>query len=401
MNRRLREARRILYRLIGLLSLVMAIYGCGSESKDSSAETPKNSGKGETLQAITLDESAMAESGITVEPVRRQVFRTHRDFPGTIELDQRKTANVTTLVRGRATHVDADLGQEVDRGTVLATLDSREFADAQSAYLKAEAILYVVTRAYERAKVLLKEEIISVAEGQRREGEMVRAQAEAREAYQSLRLMGMSDAQIKHLAQSRTVQSRVHITAPFHGFVIARNIVVGEVVGTTGTLFVVADLSHMWVIADVPENDVPFLPAKGTPRAEVVEVRLPSYPGEVFRGPITYVGNIVDPRTRTLRVRLELPNSDYQLKAEMYAMIRLYSELEEDVLAVPPAAVQSRREKQFVFIRIARATFEVRWVETGKSNGDMTTIVKGLQEGDFIVTKNAFALKSELFGDQV
>ncbi|MGE0646214.1 MAG: efflux RND transporter periplasmic adaptor subunit [Nitrospira sp.] len=132
-----------------------------------------------------------------------------------------------------------------------------------------------------------------------------------------------------------------------------------------------------------------------------LEVRLPSYPGEVFRGPITYVGNIVDPRTRTLRVRLELPNSDYRLKAEMYAMIRLYSELEEDVLAVPPAAVQSRREKQFVFIRIARATFEVRWVETGKSNGDMTTIVKGLQEGDFIVTKNAFALKSELFGDQV
>lgn len=401
MNQRLPEARRISCRLIGLLSLVILMYGCGSESKDTAAESPQKAGKGQTPKAISLDENAMAESGIKVEPVRRQVFRIHRDFPGTIELDQRKTANVTTLVRGRATHVDADLGQEVEPGTVLATLDSREFADAQSAYLKAKAILYVVTRAYERAKLLLEEGIISVAEGQRREGEMVQAQAEAREAYQSLRLMGMSDAQIKHLAQSQTVQSRVHITAPFHGFVIARNIVVGEVVGTTETLFVIADLSHMWVIADVPENDVPFLPTKGTPRAEAVEVRLPSYPNEVFRGPITYVGNVVDPRTRTLRVRLELPNPDYRLKAEMYAMIRLYSESEEDVLAVPQAAVQSRREKQFVFFKSGRSTFEVRWVETGESNGEMTRIVSGLQEGDSIVTKNAFTLKSELFGDQV
>jgi multidrug efflux pump subunit AcrA (membrane-fusion protein) len=85
----------------------------------------------------------------------------------------------------------------------------------------------------------------------------------------------------------------------------------------------------------------------------------------------------------------------------MYAMIRVYSEPEGDMLVVPQAAVQTRREKRFVFIQSARATFEVRWVETGESNGEMTTIVKGLQEGDYIVTKNAFTLKSELFGDQV
>ncbi|MDR4465520.1 MAG: efflux RND transporter periplasmic adaptor subunit [Nitrospira sp.] len=401
MNQPLRKARRISWTLVSFLPFVMLIYGCGSESKGTSAETPKKTGEDETLHALSLDKNAMAKSGIKVEPVRRQVFRSYRDFPGTIELDQRKTANVTTLVGGRASHVDADLGQEVEPGTVLATLDSREFADAQSAYLKAKAILYVVSRAYERAKVLLKEDIISVAEGQRREGEMVRAQAETREAYQRLRLMGMSDVQIKQLAQSRTVQSRVHITAPFHGFVIARNIVIGEVVETTETLFVIADLSHMWVIADVPENDVPFLPAKGTPRAQAVEVRLPSYPNEAFRGPITYVGNVVDPRTRTLRVRLELPNPDFKLKAEMYALIRIVLEPEEQALVVPQGAVQSRREKQFVFLQSGRATFEVRWVETGESNGEMTTIVKGLQEGDYVVTKNAFTLKSELFGDQV
>ena len=401
MNRQLPDVGKISWQMVALLSLSLLTYGCGSESGDKAAESSQKAGQKDTPKAISLDENAMAESGIKVEPVRRQVFRSHRDFPGTVELDQRKAANVTTLVRGRATHVDADLGQEVEPGTVLATLDSREFADAQSAYLKAKAILYVVTRAYERAKVLLKEGIISVAEGQRREGAMVRAEAETREAHQRLRLMGMSDAQIKQLAQSQTVQSRVHIIAPFHGFVIARNIVIGEVVDTTETLFVIADLSYMWVIADVPENDVPFLPAKGTPRAESVEVRLPSYPNDVFRGPITYVGNVVDPRTRTLRVRLELPNPNFRLKAEMYALIRIDSEPKEQALVVPQGAVQSRREKQFVFLQSGRATFEVRWVETGESNGEVTTIVKGLQEGDYIVTQNAFTLKSELFGDQV
>ena len=401
MNRPPYAVRMTLCRFIGLFTMVMFAYGCEVGSKDTSAETPKKTETGDTLKTVSLDESAMTESGIKVEPVRRQLFRSHRDFPGTIELNQRKTANLTTLVRGRAIHVDADLGQEVEPGTVLATLDSREFGEAQSAYLKAKAILYVITRAYERAQALLKEDIISVAEGQRREGEMVRSQAETREAYQRLRLMGMSDAQIKDLAQTQSIHSRLHITAPFHGFVIARNIVAGEVVETTETLFVVADLSQVWVIADVPEQDIPFLPAKGTMRAESVEVRLPSYPDTVFRGPITYVGNVVDQRTRTLRVRLELPNPEFRLKAEMYAMIRVYSEPERDMLVVPQSAVQSRREKRFVFLQRARTTFEVRWVETGESNGEMTTIVKGLQEGDYVVTKNAFTLKSELFGDQV
>jgi membrane fusion protein, heavy metal efflux system len=401
MTQRLRDARRTSRYLISLFSTAILACGCEAGSKETAAETSQKAREGDTPKTVRLDDKAMADSGITVEPVRRQLFRIHRDFPGTIELNQRKTANLTTLVRGRAIHIDADLGQEVEPGTVLATLDSREFGEAQSAYLKATAILYVITRAYERAQALLKEDIISVAEGQRREGEMVRAQAETREAHERLRLMGMSDAQIKDLAQSQLIRSRLHITAPFHGFVIARNIVAGEVAETTETLFVVADLSQVWVIADVPEQDVPFLPAKGTLRAESVEVRLPSYPDVVFRAPITYVGNVVDPRTRTLRVRLELPNPDFKLKAEMYAMIRVYSEPEQDVLAVPQAAVQSRREKQFVFIQSSRATFEVRWVETGESNDEVTIIVQGLQEGDYIVTKNAFTLKSELFGDQV
>jgi len=185
------------------------------------------------------------------------------------------------------------------------------------------------------------------------------------------------------------------------GFVIGRNIVKGEVVETTKILFVVADLSQMWVIADVPEKDVPFLPRQDSPRAQAIEVHLDSYPGTLFHGTITYIGNVVDPSTRTLRVRLELPNPDLKLKAQMYATIRLYSEPEENVLVVPEAAVQSRREERFVFVQRDAQTFQMRPVKVGESNGEVVRILEGISEGERVVTKNAFTLKSELFGGQV
>lgn len=391
-----------LLRLLGILAVTALSYACDAASTDRPTETSMTAKSAEEgRRTVDLAGETLEKSGIKVEPVERRTFRSHRNFPATVELNRRRVANITTLVRGRATQVYADLGQEVAAGTVLAVLDSRELGDAQAAYLKAMATLSVARRAYDRARILLKEEILSLAEGQRREGDMVRAEAEARESYDRLRLMGMSDAQIEQLAQEKAIRSRVHITAPFYGVVIARNLTEGEVVETTETLFIVADLSHVWVMANVPEQDVAFLPRPGTPRAQSVDVQLPSYPDAPFRGAITYIGNVVDPKTRTLPIRIELPNPQYRLKAEMYAMIRIYSEAEDNVLVVPESAVQSRREERFVFVQRAAHTFEARPVEVGESNGEVVKILKGVQEGDLVVTKSAFTLKSELFGDQV
>ncbi len=391
------------YHLLVLLTLVSLAHGCGAESKDTPAQTSKKaSTEEEALKTVSLDEKAMAERGITVEPVKRQPFRSHRDFPGTVELNRRKVANLTALVRGRAIGVYADLGQKVTQGTLLATLESREFGDAQSAYLKAKATLYVVTRAYERAQALLREEIISVAEGQRREGDMVRAQAELRESYQHLRLMGMSDEQIKELAQSRSIHPRIYITAPFHGFVIARDIVVGEVVEVTETMFVVADLSEVWVFANIPEKDISFvLNSERTAGHQIGELRVHAYPDEVFHGTVTYVGAVLDVATRTMDLRLELPNPDQKLKPDMYATIRMYSTPTSDALAVQENAIQRDRERRFVFVRIDSGTFEARDVKLGDSNGNQVMVLDGLREGDQVVTNGGFTLKSELMGEEL
>lgn len=388
--------------LPGALVLIALAQGCDGASGKGASEGPKEQAPAEqNPKTVRLDQQAMEKSGIRVEPVRRESFRTNRDFPAVIELNRREVANITTLVRGRAVEVYADLGHEVHPGTVLAVLYSRELGDAQAALLKARATWFVTRRAYERAKVLLKEEIISLAEGQRREGDMIRAQAETRESYERLRLMGMTDAEIERLLRDQVIRSHVEITAPFHGFVIERNLAKGEILETTETPFVIADVSHMWIITDVPEVDIPFIPPMGSDRAKSVEVHVGSYPDSVFHGAITYIGNVVDPRTRTLRVRLEVPNPEFKLKAEMFAMVRMYSDPEDNVLVVPESAVQSRREERFVFVQSAPHTFQVRRVEVGESNGQVFKILTGLEEGEEVVTKNAFTLKSELFGDQV
>lgn len=373
--------------------------GCDSapEATTEAKATEKKAERG--IVHLTAEE--IQRGGIEVKPVARMDFRIIRDFPGTVVPNQHAVAEITTLVRGRVVDVYVDLGQEVKAGALLAILYSSELGLAQSGYLKAVAKLYVAERAFKRARSLLEEKVIGLAEMQRREGEMIGARAETREARDRLRLIGMSDEDIRRLDREQTIQSHVPIVAPFDGRVIVRNLTKGEVVETTEKLFVVADLSEVWVIANIPEKDIPYIHHDQLKHEQTVEVIVTAYPDQVFRGKITYVGDVLDPATRTMRLRLELPNADRKLKPEMYATIRVYSDAENNVLVVPESSVQRDRDKKFVFVQRDPQSFEVRDVKLGQSSGDMVKVLNGLQEGESIVTQGAFVLKSELLGEQI
>jgi cobalt-zinc-cadmium efflux system membrane fusion protein len=350
---------------------------------------------------VRLTPQEVASAGVTTDTVVRREFRMSREFPGTVTPNQHALAEVTTLVRGRVVDVYADLGQQVKTGDLLALLYSGELGIAQSAYLKADAKLYVAERSFERAKMLLAEKVIGLAEAQRRKGDMLSIQAEKREARDRLELYGMSDEQIRKLDQDHTIRSYVPIMAPFDGRVIVRNLTKGEVVETTEKLFVVADLSVVWVLANIPEKDIPFIKQDAAAEGQIVEVLVNAYPDEVFRGKITYVGDVLDIATRTMNLRLELPNDHKKLKPEMFATIRVYSEPEPNVLMVPERAVQRDRDRRFVFVQREPNTFETRDVRLGQSNGQDVKILDGLVEGESIVTNGAFILKSEKFGEQI
>ena len=335
-----------------------------------------------------------------MQPIVRGEFHTSRDFPGTVVPNSHAVADITALVRGRVADVYADLGQEVKSGQLLAMLDSGELGMAQSSYLKANAKLYVAERAFRRAQLLLEEKVIGLAEAQRREGDLISIRAETREARDRLRLFGMNDQDIRRLDRDQTIHSFVPIAAPFDGRVIARNLTKGEVVETTEKLFVVADLSEVWVLANIPEKDIPYFYQDRSREGKSTEVRVSAYPSQVFHGVITYAGDVLDPATRTMQLRLELTNADRKLKPEMFATVRVHSEAEHNVLVVPDASVQRDRERQFVFVQTGPSTFETRDVKLGESNGALVKVLDGLKEGQSVVVKGAFILKSELLGDQ-
>jgi len=383
--------------LAGLLALFASSSCDGPPPNATGANPPPAVDKG--LVRLTAEE--IKSAGIIVQPVTRSEFRTIRDFPGTVEPNEHALAEITTLVRGRVIDVYADLGREVKGGTLLALLYSSELGMAQSAYLKATAKLNVAERAFRRAELLLKEKVIGVAELQRREGEMLSLRAELREARDRLLILGLTDEDLRNLDRNHTIRSHVPVVAPFDGRIIARNLTKGEVVETTEKLFVVADLSDVWVTAVIPEKDIPYIRPDQTGTGQSVEVHVAAYPGQTFQGRITYVGDVLDPATRTMRLRLELPNPERKLKPAMYATVRVYSEPEANALLIPVSAVQRDRDRQFVFVEREPAIFEARDVKLGNSNGREIKVEDGLLEGESIVTNGAFVLKSELLGEQM
>ncbi|MDH4153489.1 MAG: efflux RND transporter periplasmic adaptor subunit [Nitrospira sp.] len=374
----------------------MMILDAGCDGTPSDVVASKSPAAVSTPGRITLSAEESSRVGLVVQPVVRSDFRTHRDFPAIVQPNQRNMAEITTLVRGRVVEVYADLGQEVKANAPLAILYSSELGLAQSAYLKAKAKLHVAEQAFNRAQFLLQEQVIGEAESQRRQAELLSAQAEANESHDRLKLLGMNDEEFRRLERSRQIRSVVPIVAPFGGRIIGRKLTRGEVVETTENLFVIADLSEVWVLANIPEKDIPFVHSVHASGGTQVDVRINAYPKEVFKGTITYVGDVLDPITRTMQLRIELPNQDGRLKSEMFATIRLFSESQPDRLAVPEAALQRDQGRTFVFVQRGGNEYEMREVHIGESNGTLTSILGGLSEGEPVVTHGAFVLKSEL-----
>ena len=385
------------------LALVCLTVGCNNNgaAEEAAQKKPERTRSASGIVRLTAEEIKTGD--IVVHQATRGEFTVHRDFPATVVPNHHATAEITALVRGRVVDVYADLGQQVKAGDLLAILYSSELGMAQSSYLKAVAKLYVAERSYERAQMLLKEKVIGLAESQRRQGDMLGLRAETREAQDRLRLLGMSEEHIRQLDKEQKIVSYVPITAPFDSRVIVRNLTKGEVVEVTEKLFTVADLSEVWVLANIPEKDIPFIRSvsQASGVEQLVEVLLTAYPGEVFHGRVTYIGDVLDVATRTMNLRLELPNPDRKLKPHMYATIRVHSLPERNVLMIPEQAVQRERDRRFVFVQRDATTFEARDVSLGETNGEMIKILDGLREGEPVVMKGAFILKSELFGDEI
>jgi len=376
----------VLALLIG--SMTAGLIACGNTSEDPHPKPvppPAQSG------LLRLNAEERSRIKLDIISVSRGMHRAFREFPATIQANQNELAEVTTLIRGRVIRVHVDVGRDVKKGALLAMLHSMDLGIAEGDYLKAGARLHEAELAHARAQELYDNNAVSLAELQRREAGMKTVRAESREAKNRLELLGVPQEEIDRLDRELTIKADVPIRAPFDGRVIMRNLTRGEVVETDQKLFTVANLFEVWVIANVPEKDVAFIKI-GQP----VEIVAASYPHARFSGTITYVGDVLDPATRTMRVRITAPNPDRLLKPEMFSLVRVYGAPEPAALTVPLAAVQTGLSGMVLFVERADGAFESRPVRLGEEQGDTVVILEGVREGERVVGAGAFALKSEL-----
>lgn len=375
-----------------VLLVVFVVAGCvACERTPDQAPEVKKAVVADRPGVLRLTSEELARTAIEAAPVTRGELRVPREFPATVQPNENELAHVTTLIRGRVVKVHVDVGQDVKKDALLALLHSTDLGVAEGAYLKAAAKLHEKELAYERAKDLYEQKVVSLAELQRREAEMKTARAEVREAQNRLELFGVPRQEVERLDREQTIKVDVPLRAPFDGRVIMRNITRGEVVETQQQLFTVADLSDVWVVGNVPEKDVQFIR-----KDQKVDVIVSAYPHAIVQGTITYLGDVLDPATRTMRLRVTVLNPDRLLKPEMFAIVRVYAALSPDVLTVPLAAVQNGPAGSILFVQRSTNEFEMRTVKVGEEQGEMVTVLDGVSAGEQVVTKGSFVLKSEM-----
>ena len=308
---------------------------------------------------------------------------------GRIDFNELNLSRIGANVTGRVSEILAVPGQIVKQGDILAKITSTELTQSQLAYLKAKSASQLADQAAERARILYREDVIALAELQKREAESSSAKAEFRAANDQLRVQGMSQSNIDRLAKSGLIESINNVIATIPGEIVERKINKGQVVQPADALFTVADLSTLWAVSEVPESNS-YLIRKG----QKASVLIPALRNQDIEGTVAHVDSIVNPQTRTVVVRMELANKDGQIKPGMLATMLIESQ-PIDKLVVPVASVIREDNHDHVFIRIDDDLYRMVPVKLGPEGRGFRPVISGLKEGQEIVTEGAYHLNTE------
>jgi membrane fusion protein, copper/silver efflux system len=321
--------------------------------------------------AVTLSAERRQLLGVQSEEIHHGPLARVLRTVGRVAVDERRLHHIHTKYDGYVEHLYVDFtGKYVERGEHLLSIYSPELVATQQEYLLA----------YDARKRMGASGISSVAQGSL---DLLEA------ARQRLLLWDMRDEDIAALERAGKVSRTVDLHSEVAGFVVQKMAFHGMRVTPADTLFDIADLSRVWVLADIYESDLPLVRAgmRG-------ELSVPYLPGRSWRGPVTYVNPTVEEKTRTVKVRIELANEGQQLKPDMFADVRLLADLGTG-LSVPESAVIDSGGRRLVFIDRGSGRFEPREVTLGVRAGAGFQVISGLDDGERVVTSANFLLDSE------
>jgi cobalt-zinc-cadmium efflux system membrane fusion protein len=397
--------------LLAFLILPLGLASCTSEvtspEESSPSSAPGADGK------IELDPDAFNLAGIEISETEKAVLPQILEVAGRVGLNENRVARVGSLVNGRIADVGANVGDRVQEGQCLAEIQSHEVDDARANYAKAkaeleryESQLEFATKVRDRAARLYDLKAGSLEELQRAETDVHRAEmdilvskAEIGRLEELLEHIGLSvEGAMDEYTNKGAVRTehydeleRIPVSSPITGTVLQRMVTPGTVVSTSDDLFIVSDLSTLWIHAEVPEAYLNSLQ-----NGQTAVIRVEAYPDTAFPARLAHIGDVLNPATRTVQVRCETNNPGGKLRSEMYATVQFELDAGEETVTVPKSAIQDIDGQSVVFVQDAPTRFEARHVDPGRSWNDQVAILSGLQPGEKVVTQGSFLLKSEM-----
>ncbi len=397
---------RSLWTCLAVLAL-LGSAACGASGANQPAAgsgASRDTEKSDERNVVRAPAEIQKKWGIEVAQATRAQVSAAITIPGVLSLDPGHTAQISSLLDGKVVFVGAQVGDDVKRNQVLVTLHAPAFSQAKTAYLQAAAKVELARREFERAEVLLKQEAIDQKEHLRRRTEFENATSEFAAAESNLHSYGLDQPAVEQLlrqarrpntgpgAMDDLTEPYLQLTSPIAGHVVERDVINGQHIEPQKTLLTISDLSTLWALLDAREADLPHVT-----RGRDVRITTSIYPDRVWQGKVDHVGDVVDEKTRTVKVRVVVRNDGRLLKPNMYIQGELPNAVSaRDVMTLPQEAIQTIGGESIVFVREGADRFVARPVEVGDRVGTRRAVLRGLDGSELAVIAGAFNLKAEL-----
>ena len=378
------SANRSLFSVVALSLLCLTACGKGDQPANSDAATPPH-GKTRTLPQ---DATPGVETGLVDYGGMQQDL----SLSGKIAYGEDRYSKISSPLQGRVVEVRAHLGDRVKAGAVLLVIDSPDIAQAYSEYVKEDSDLQYATRSHELAKDLYSNKALPLKDLKQAENELVKARAEFRRAKERLLSLRVPAEELNKPLDKQQITSRFEMKSPLTGIVVERVVTPGQSVGgdANQVLFTVADLDMLQVVADVYERDLALVK-----EGQFAKVKVEAYPEVDFPATVASVGDVVDPASRTIKLRAWVNNQDHRLKPEMFARLHIQVGDATKILVVPKEAVLESDGKQFVFVVEEPNRYVRHEVKVSNFTPDQMRVLEGLTPGQRIVTKGAVLIKGQ------
>jgi cobalt-zinc-cadmium efflux system membrane fusion protein len=341
------------------------------------------------MVALT-DAEAKAIELETVKVAARSL-RTLHSAMGKVLAPQTRLAIVSYAFPARISAVHVQIGDWVEQGQALLTLQSEEVGLARSEYYKAIADLELANTDWEREKRLHDRGVGARKNLLAAEAELKVARAHLDLAEKKLHVLGFSEDQVRVISETHQVNPVIQLFAPIRGKIVNHNAVLGSMIDQSAELLTIMDPSTLWIDAEIFERDIAKIRI-----GQRVEATVPAYPGEKFIGKVTYISDTLNDTTRTIIVRTEVENRSFKLKPGMFADIVIFLNHHARVAVLPCRAILDDESEQIVFVE-DQGSFARRVVQVGAKDDGYCEIREGVEVGERVVTTGNYQLKSKMY----